>query len=243
MHTTADTPNATKTGSSDHESAEDQHTAATSGQKDHVDDAERLDAREASFVRVLELVQAYLDLHSALSATLKAATFDLAAARYSMGSNRVGHAQYPAVMRATTLISPELQGDRPLAFRLAAGDGTSLAESCHTSSPPGRADSSICAPAAEQSDEKQNAEDGDLQYSTMLSDFAERFACSDIEPSEAGHEMESVRLRPPLQWFGAMPAPALRSAQTKFEAALDLAAKVATAQASLSAEYEQFAQL
>jgi hypothetical protein len=62
--------------------------------------------QEAALLEVLDAAEEYLHLTEELAACLKEGNFNMARARYSMGPNSVGEAQYSATMEAATKVRP-----------------------------------------------------------------------------------------------------------------------------------------
>ncbi|KAK9841486.1 hypothetical protein WJX74_006653 [Apatococcus lobatus] len=185
-------------------------------------------AKEDVFLHILSLLDQYISLQNDMKTYLKAGYFGLAQARYSLGASKVGPAQYDMNMKAGRQVDVHMGEPLP---RLTLKQSTMC---------PSVASRTVCLQSHDQPSE---ASDFDSQYeagssavkpakpaaytgSSLAQEFAEKFGLAD----EAPLDNEPAESRSPINWFGMMVPHSLKSCQASFEAALEIAVKLAELQ-------------
>ena len=193
------------------------------------DDPDQPGLTEGRIVRALELAQAYLDLQADLGSALKDAVFELAQARYTMGSNSVGQAQYPAAMTANIAVECKQDQFDQVKYSLTRnGQQSAAAADRQSSGIETGIQEAVTGKAQRESSKPSTASE---QYGSMLQEFADKFGCSKAaESDDFTSEADSSQrhIKQPAQWFGAMPSRHIKAAQCKHQQVLDLIVQLAS---------------
>lgn len=167
--------------------------------------------RESRFVWALHELDCVLQLRDKLAQDLAKGFLNMSQARYSLGFNRVGRAQYPNAMTASSRIT--LQGNlKDLKFQMVDFNSD---DSCGTAG-----DEADCSTDAV----KGSSREIEAELGHALSQTAAKSECNRSQKAIA---------RSPLHWYGYSTSPALRSAQGDFRSALEMAVSLAQAQFEL----------
>jgi hypothetical protein len=155
---------------------------------------------EAALVDALDAADEYLAQQHALAALLRSGFLNMARARYAMGANSVRPSQYATAMEAFVCVAAQQgtggqPGDWRLQSRAAEREGCATAgaaESAGSDTAVPAGGSSACTAGPPAAGSAQSAGGGgrsgaDAGYSSLVADFAARFACS---ADEAGSGSE-----------------------------------------------------
>jgi hypothetical protein len=173
---------------------------------------------DQAHVQLFECLEAYLEAREALHAALKDGHFHLARAKYSMGS--LGQQQYPADMRAGAWISMRAGGDAPDAAQPAL----------HLQRSPYPA-----APSQPLPDSDDDDLDSAIQQELAAAGSSQGGGdgAAPGQPRRPRAPRRSCSGADAISWFGALPSPALKQAQSSFDASLQHTVSVATLAARL----------
>ena len=212
----------------------------------------KLQSEEALFVNALDLADKYLELHGQLTAALKVAAFELVQARYTLGPNSVGQAQYPASMTASKLVTVSFDAEACVKYTLAPAGAlprTSLAgaevEPQYSGPSPANQKAAQAANITHQSIANGDERNGDCppgrEFGDLIHEFAHKFECSSSGGLAGGAEaVRPSRPDQPLQWFGALPSRHIRTAQANFQEVVDQVVSIATVRTALQTACDRF---
>lgn len=139
---------------------------------------------------------------------------------------QVGPAQYDMSMKAGKQVHVHMVENLPRLSLNCASSGVSEASGpCQTPLDGAESNRRMQADSLPTNTPKLPAYNG----SSLVQEFAEKFGLADDEPPDS----EPAEQRSPLNWFGMMVPQALRSCQTSFDGALEVAVKLADLHAQM----------
>ncbi|GBG86659.1 hypothetical protein CBR_g41721 [Chara braunii] len=208
--------------------------------------------KEEAFLECMEALEDLLAARQGLATSMRSGFFNVAQARYAMGPSRVGRLQYDSRdISATALV--DIVGGRTSQEDPEDGDGIATPRFVLQTRGP-------CRTVQDErpSDDSRNEEhsgEGRKQEQGLRQRKGKGAANSGISEDAGTDEGEALNAlaaerpgggsRPggnlsPLNWFGALVSPHLRSAQVEFSQALSHAVRVANASARAERARAQF---
>ena len=172
------------------------------------------EAREEAFVESLAGMERVLELREELGRAFASGTFNIAQARYSMGSGRVGQTQYPSRILPSASVSTA--GALP-DLRYSLKVTTDCSDTVEAAS-----DSATATTAARDDHEPNDCKDAKGKSSG-------NGAVGDQQQGQSQQQRHDPQ-KAPLKWFGVAVPPSLRAAEADFRAVLELLPKLAEAQ-------------